>query len=100
FFSSRRRHTICYRDWSSDVCSSDLGGVNSVAFSAVGHTLASGNSNGRIRLWDVADPAHPRTLRSTQTGAAAVNWVAFSPGGQTRSEERRVGKEPSWRYQH
>src|SRR3989337_4197730 len=23
--SSRRRHTICYRDWSSDVCSSDLG---------------------------------------------------------------------------
>src|SRR5207245_6814118 len=23
-FSSRRRHTICYRDWSSDVCSSDL----------------------------------------------------------------------------
>src|SRR5207245_3831548 len=24
FFSSRRRHTCCYRDWSSDVCSSDL----------------------------------------------------------------------------
>src|SRR6266542_5564864 len=23
-FSSRRRHTSCYRDWSSDVCSSDL----------------------------------------------------------------------------
>src|SRR3989449_7779390 len=30
FFSSRRRHTRCSRDWSSDVCSSDLvpsGGV-------------------------------------------------------------------------
>src|SRR6266542_633013 len=26
FFSSRRRHTRCYRDWSSDVCSSDLDG--------------------------------------------------------------------------
>src|SRR3712207_7086718 len=25
FFSSRRRHTIYWRDWSSDVCSSDLG---------------------------------------------------------------------------
>src|SRR5436305_11351382 len=25
FFSSRRRHTRCGRDWSSDVCSSDLG---------------------------------------------------------------------------
>src|SRR3990172_10816043 len=24
FFSSRRRHTSCSRDWSSDVCSSDL----------------------------------------------------------------------------
>src|SRR6266542_4503853 len=24
FFSSRRRHTRCYLDWSSDVCSSDL----------------------------------------------------------------------------
>src|SRR2546429_4388785 len=30
FFSSRRRHTRCSRDWSSDVCSSDLGpfGIN------------------------------------------------------------------------
>src|SRR3989304_6586846 len=26
FFSRRRRHTRCSRDWSSDVCSSDLGG--------------------------------------------------------------------------
>src|SRR5438045_8532741 len=27
FFSSRRRHTRCLSDWSSDVCSSDLGEV-------------------------------------------------------------------------
>src|SRR2546428_4552543 len=27
-FSSRRRHTRCDRDWSSDVCSSDLTGMN------------------------------------------------------------------------
>src|SRR2546429_713248 len=27
FFSSRRRHTRCSRDWSSDVCSSDLAGA-------------------------------------------------------------------------
>src|SRR5256884_3395390 len=27
FFSSRRRHTRCSRDWSSDVCSSDLSEV-------------------------------------------------------------------------
>src|SRR5690606_40249464 len=28
FFSSRRRHTRFSRDWSSDVCSSDLGQLN------------------------------------------------------------------------
>src|SRR6202048_1122017 len=27
FFSSRRRHTRSTRDWSSDVCSSDLGNI-------------------------------------------------------------------------
>src|SRR5256884_320679 len=33
FFSSRRRHTRCSRDWSSDVCSSDLGlGLRSFRF--------------------------------------------------------------------
>src|SRR3989449_3455778 len=30
FFSSRRRHTRCSRDWSSDVCSSDLFTVDGV----------------------------------------------------------------------
>src|SRR5471030_1303509 len=34
FFSSRRRHTSCLSDWSSDVCSSDLewGGAVLMAF--------------------------------------------------------------------
>src|SRR5216683_4345660 len=31
FFSSRRRHTRSDRDWSSDVCSSDLGTVDEMA---------------------------------------------------------------------
>src|SRR5690554_2051615 len=36
FFSSRRRHTRCGRDWSSDVCSSDLSiTITNVAGSAV-----------------------------------------------------------------
>src|SRR5205809_5079505 len=34
FFSSRRRHTRCSRDWSSDVCSSDLNAARSVLPSA------------------------------------------------------------------
>src|SRR6266436_8048330 len=32
FFSSRRRHTRCSRDWSSDVCSSDLEGAGFEVF--------------------------------------------------------------------
>src|SRR5699024_12094787 len=32
FFSSRRRHTRSKRDWSSDVCSSDLGAVDETRF--------------------------------------------------------------------
>src|SRR5438445_7253655 len=31
FFSSRRRHTRYWRDWSSDVCSSDLSDVRKAA---------------------------------------------------------------------
>jgi len=31
FFSSRRGHTRCSRDWSSDVCSSDLGDMTGIA---------------------------------------------------------------------
>src|SRR2546421_7800646 len=34
FFSSRRRHTRSDRDWSSDVCSSDL--VGDVAYASLG----------------------------------------------------------------
>src|SRR5256884_1990752 len=34
FFSSRRRHTRCSRDWSSDVCSSDLKRVGDPFFQA------------------------------------------------------------------
>src|SRR2546422_10906813 len=35
FFSSRRRHTRCSRDWSSDVCSSDLLGGRGGTFSGL-----------------------------------------------------------------
>src|SRR5690606_18809489 len=35
FFSSRRRHTRFSRDWSSDVCSSDLFGTLKAAFYAM-----------------------------------------------------------------
>src|SRR5688500_20218143 len=35
FFSSRRRHTRLQGDWSSDVCSSDLGGIRAAGSNQV-----------------------------------------------------------------
>ena len=69
----------------SSPLATDAGAVNSVAFSSDGHTLASGSDDGSVRLWDVADPAHPRLLSQplTGTGIAAVASVAFSPDGHT-----------------
>src|SRR3989442_11224969 len=40
FFSSRRRHTRCGRDWSSDVCSSDLERVSDLGQSVAAPGLA------------------------------------------------------------
>src|SRR2546429_53147 len=37
FFSSRRRHTRCSRDWSSDVCSSDLNSGRVAGDEKIGH---------------------------------------------------------------
>src|SRR6266498_3171536 len=43
FFSSRRRHTSCGRDWSSDVCSSDLAHLHAAEVTApAGRRAAEG----------------------------------------------------------
>jgi len=59
------------------------GGVGSVAFSPGGRTLASGTNDGKVRLWDVADPVHPEPLAKPLTVGSAVFSVAFSPDGHT-----------------
>src|SRR5690606_40472519 len=89
FFSSRRRHTRFSRDWSSDVCSSDLEKWirrhtlrHDVAHTlpALGHQHESGAVAGELTLQAVPI----RNLRRKQRQLVLV-----------RSEERRVGKE--WR---
>jgi WD40 repeat protein/transcriptional regulator with XRE-family HTH domain len=66
------------------------GFVNSVAFSGNGRTLASGSSDGTVRLWDIADPARAHPLGGPLTGgprgvaagaAGGVTPVALSPDG-------------------
>src|SRR5690606_40269318 len=93
FFSSRRRHTRFSRDWSSDVCSSDLevsdgthhfdGLVSHFLVTAVAQRHAwrhrdrvAGMHAHRVEVFDGTDNDH------------IVGTVA-------RSEERRVGKERS-----
>src|SRR5690606_39658462 len=76
FFSSRRRHTRFSRDWSSDVCSSDLGDPFNIYALAIEY------------LNDA-----PLTSRSLFEKLLTDH---------KRSEERRVGKEcrSRWSREH
>src|SRR5262245_13420172 len=55
FFSSRRRHTRCLSDWSSDVCSSDLTIFRDVRKLQAGHLLTW--EDGRAEITRYARPA-------------------------------------------
>src|SRR2546421_4286859 len=75
FFSSRRRHTRSDRDWSSDVCSSDLPGSQVVRLAA-GVGLWD-KVNGRYLLpQTAADATHPGGAGTAVSPAAFFN-VAF-----------------------
>src|SRR3712207_6882340 len=71
FFSSRRRHTRYWRDWSSDVCSSDLPGISVVAPADYRQARSA-----LLATWDLPGPIYYR----------------LGKDDKTRSEERRVGK--------
>src|SRR5438093_11744367 len=81
FFSSRRRHTRLVSDWSSDVCSSDLG-------------LGDHRADPNVTVRDVISAVIAKTGENIRVKRFArfVLGQDGAPKG-TRSEERRVGKE-------
>src|SRR5690606_41051339 len=90
FFSSRRRHTRFSRDWSSDVCSSDLletGEIDDMA-DAITEYIAE-------RVLERERAVEGDWLSKHIRGHAAAEHAARvkAEAEATRSEERRVGKE-------
>ena len=68
-----------------------------VAFSPDGHTLAAGGSDGAVRRWDVADPAHSRPLgQPLAGGVTAVYLVAFGSDGRTLASSSADGTVRLW----
>src|SRR5207253_6500449 len=90
FFSSRRRHTRWPRDWSSDVCSSDLVRRVPVTMFAQGRTTTGSGRGGRSDAALVA--GRRRVPARTGTRQSAVGTRDRFPLVLGRSEERRVGK--------
>src|SRR5206468_9855334 len=96
-----RRHTRSDRDWSSDVCSSDLHALTAGELAAVAGVTPQTTSShlsklverrllaverrGPRRFYRLATPLIAQMLEGMMTVAASG-----------RSEERRVGKECRW----
>src|SRR5207249_7217062 len=91
FFSSRRRHTRSKRDWSSDVCSSDL--VVATAMPTI-----VGDLHGIDHYAWVFSAYLLATIASIPLWGRLADMIGRKPiflSGMVifRSEERRVGKE-------
>src|SRR5437660_6901572 len=100
FFSSRRRHTRWPRDWSSDVCSSDLWELVDSAFRIGGFDIEWDLEGDDPALWRgyfsaTRAPAvivNPQLLRMSEPLIIQVD-PSRARAELGRSEERRVGKE-------
>src|SRR5262249_57292960 len=93
-FSSRRRHTRLVSDWSSDVCSSDLGAWRRGGgrFRCRAHRRCPPSSV----LAGLHECSITRRIPHAKRRENVTNGTllrAPSPDRSDRSEERRVGKE-------
>src|SRR5207245_8782252 len=91
FFSSRRRHTRCYRDWSSDVCSSDLTTRWDLPLPELSATLSyQDRVLDRVLARLEREPDNEWFLYFVQL--ALFHEDMHAEAFHYRSEERRVGK--------
>src|SRR5216684_4330638 len=93
FFSSRRRHTRCSRDWSSDVCSSDLDSLASCPFFVNKQGTLTANAAKLVRnleearsrpLWRILVALSirhvgPTAARALATEFGSVDEIATAP---------------------
>src|SRR5699024_12196617 len=98
---SRRRHTRSKRDWSSDVCSSDL----FLGISGTPDLVPQSPAVVPELVWTTFSRTGELVLtlpvRLYEVGEAAFGGAERDPNGPlgvVRSEERRVGKERRWRW--
>src|SRR5438067_3121433 len=102
FFSSRRRHTRSKRDWSSDVCSSDLAGYSRSSGSVPLHAARVVQSVIHMcPLLLIVEREYPAVVsmglrsRGECVRPLCHGYLFVIQQLTERSEERRVGKE--WR---
>src|SRR5262249_57233979 len=98
-FSSRRRHTRLVSDWSSDVCSSDLGPIEIQPgrYSGRDQRHSEGRQAPTRRGCASDDAGHGQLLKvGADYRGLLVAVVAIVL--KARSEERRVGKEGGARW--
>ncbi|MFJ9909757.1 helix-turn-helix domain-containing protein [Streptomyces sp. NPDC101152] len=81
----------------SSVLSGHTQAVYAVAFSPDGRILATGAGDDTIRLWNLADPAHPRPLGKPLAGHTGwVYGLQFSPDGHTLASASRDRTARLW----
>src|SRR5947209_6519660 len=93
--SNRRRHTRYWRDWSSDVCSSDLG-IGKSAGATLTVIAEEFPKDEPVRLGHLVDILETAMLKRVAHGrpfGVAVLAEGIGLRLAPRSEERRVGKE-------
>src|SRR5207253_3590437 len=95
FFSSRRRHTRWPRDWSSDVCSSDLLLRPRPKWPRDRYAAEQCDERASFIKKLVGHEAVATGLSSTEKPRSAKRLRRRRACVSGRSEERRVGKE--WR---